>query len=252
VLVTLSHLNDRREYAQGEVARLTQARGDAEAARARLDRHAEPPPYSILKVDEWRDDADVLREHIAAIEAAIKHLDGELERAQAETRRADEALRRANDARDAASGEARRDQEQWRRDLAELQVRTAGAALPHPARPRSESRGSRDPPGGAPAARQADRDRHAQHALRRERSRAGAPAPGRRQRRDREGSRPPRAAARGAAEAARRRGEGRRTSRPGTPEKAAAEARLKVASGWLETVRNESEIAQGLPASSKA
>ena len=67
MLVTLSHLNDRREYTQGEVARLRKVRGDAEAAERDWIGIPEPPPYSILKVDEWRDDADVLRDHIAAI-----------------------------------------------------------------------------------------------------------------------------------------------------------------------------------------
>jgi hypothetical protein len=193
----------------------------------------------------------VLREHIAAIEAAIKHLDGELERAQAETRRADEALRRANDARDAASGEARRDQEQWRRDLAELQVRTAGAALPHPARPRSESRGSRDPPAELrrldkqiaigmrnmrfDASDLAQARRHSADvnaAIAKDRVRLARQLEERQKQRDaaaKDVERPP--------------PERRRKRRP---------KRAQGRFGWLETVRNESEIAQGLPASSKA
>ena len=248
VLVTLSHLNDRREYTQGEVARLRKARVDAEAGERDWPGMKEPPPYSVLKVDEWRDDADVLREHIAAIEAAIKHLDGELERAQAETRRADEALRRANDARDAASGEARRDREQWRRDLAELQVRTAGAgaALTQLAREakvedlairRAElrrldkqiaigMRNMRFDESDLAQARRHLADVNA--AIAKDRVRLARQLEERQKQRD--------TAAKDVERAA-----------PGTPEKAAAEARLKVASGWLETVRNESEIAQGLP-----
>jgi hypothetical protein len=107
VLTTLAHLHDRRTYTEGEIARLRKSRADAEAAERAWTGPAQPPPYSILLVDQWRDDADALRAHVATINAAISHLGGELERAQAETKRADEALRRANDARDAASGASR-------------------------------------------------------------------------------------------------------------------------------------------------
>ena len=248
VLVTLSHLNDRREYAQSEIARLRKARADAEAAERDWTGIAEPPPYSILKVDEWRDDADVLREHIAAINAAIKHLDGELERAQAETKRADEALRRANDARDAASGDVRREQEQWRRDLAELQVRTAGAGalLTRLAREakvedlgirqaelkRLEKqiavgmRNSRFDANDLAQARRHLADVSA--GIARDRVRLAKQLEERQKQRD--------AAAREVEKAA-----------AGTPEKAAAEAKLRVAQAWLDTVRNENEIASGLP-----
>ena len=166
-IATLLHLYDRRTYATAELARLRKAHADAEAADRAWKGLAEPPPYSILDVDEWRDAAELLRAHIAVLGAAIRHLDGELERAQAETHRADEALRRANDARDAPFGDARREREAWRRDLAELQLRAAGAGahLTQLARD-AQGRGPRRAAGGAPPSRTADRDRDAAHALR--------------------------------------------------------------------------------------
>jgi small-conductance mechanosensitive channel len=248
VLVTLSHLNDRREYAQSEIARLRKLRADAEAAERDWTGISEPPPYSILKVDEWRDDADVLREHITAISAAIKHLDGELERAQAETKRADEALRRANDAREAASGERRREQEQWRRDLAELQLRTAGAGalLTRLAREakvedlgirqaelkRLEKQiaiGIRNTRFDASDLAQARRHlADVSAAIARDRARLAKQLEERQKQRDAAAKEMEKAVA-------------------GTPERAAAEAKLRVAQAWLDTLRNENEIASGLP-----
>ena len=247
VLVTLAHLNDRRLYAEGELARLRKSRADAEAADRSWTGPTQPPPYPVLLVDEWRDDAAALGEHVAAASAAIRHLDGELERAQAELKRADEALRRANDARDAGAGAAR-DAEQWRRDLAELQVRAAGASV-------LLTRLARDGKAEDLATRQAElrrlerqiaigtrdvrfdatdlADAHRRlkdmnAAIAQDRIRLGKQLTDWQRRYDSAAS-----AVEGAA--------------LGTPEKAAAQAKLAVAQVWLDTLRYENEIASGLP-----
>ncbi|MET0682107.1 MAG: mechanosensitive ion channel domain-containing protein [Casimicrobiaceae bacterium] len=247
-LITLGHLDDRRVYAEAELARLRKARADAEAADQSWTGLTTPPPYSILLVDEWRDDADILRAHIAALEAAIRHLDGELERAQAETHRADEALRRANDARDAPFGDPRREREQWRRDLADLQVRAAGAGA-------LLTRLGREAKAEDFAARQAELRRLTrqiaigmQHtrfdandlaqaqrrlkdfnaAIAQERIRLGRQLQERQRQRDDAASLVEKSVA-------------------GTPERATAQAKLRVAQTWYDTLRYENEIASGLP-----
>jgi hypothetical protein len=227
---------------------LRKAHAEAEAADRAWKGLAEPPPYSILDIDEWRDAAEVLRAHIAVLGAAIRHLDGELERAQAETHRADEALRRADDARDAPFGAARRDREGWRRDLAELQRRAAGAGA-------QLTQIARDAKAEDLAARQAElrrlerqiaigmqhtrfdasdlaqvqrRLKDAIAALGQDRDRLGRQLQERLRLRD------------AAAHAVERAFEG-------TPERATADARLRVAQAWVDTIRNENEIVSGLP-----
>jgi small-conductance mechanosensitive channel len=248
VLLTLTHLNDRRSYAEGEVARLKQARAAAEAADQSWTGLTTPPPYSILTVDEWRDDADMLRVHIASLQAAIQHLDSEFERAQGEIKRAEESLRRANDARDPSADDVGRERERWRRDLAELQVRAAGAGA-------LLTRLAREAKADDLAARQADLHRltrqiaagmqhvrfdasdlaQAQKRLKefaatieQDRIRLGRQLQERQRQRENAASLVERAA-------------------PGTPERATAQARLAVAQSWADTLRYESEIASGLP-----
>ena len=247
-IATLLHLYDRRTYATTELARLRKAHADAEAADRAWKGLAEPPPYSILDVDEWRDAAELLRAHIAVLGAAIRHLDGELERAQAETHRADEALRRANDARDVPFGDARREREAWRRDLAELQLRAAGAGA-------HLTQIARDAKAEDLAARQAELRRlERQIAIGMQHTRFDASDLGEAQRRlkdaiaalgqdrDRLGRQlQERIRLRDAAARAVER------AFEGTPERATADARLRVAQTWVDTIRNENEIVSGLP-----
>src|SRR5262249_38270115 len=84
--------------------------------RAKLDRRAAatkardwtgfdtPPPYSILKVDELREAADITRDRIALIDAGIAQLRLDGARAQDELKRAEETSRLAEDALASASG----------------------------------------------------------------------------------------------------------------------------------------------------
>ena len=248
VLLTLTHLNDRRSYAEGELARLKQARAAAEVADQSWPGIATPPPYSILAIDEWRDDADMVRVHIASLQAAIQHLDSEFDRAQSEVKRAEESWRRASDARDPSSDDVGRERERWRRDLAELQVRTAGASA-------LLTRLAREAKAEDLAARQADLHRldrqivtarqhvrfdasdlaQAQRRLKefsaqieQDRVRLGRQLQERQRQRDNAAGMLEKAA-------------------PGTPERATAQARLAVAQAWADTLRYESEIASGLP-----
>jgi small-conductance mechanosensitive channel len=248
VLLTLTHLNDRRSYAEGEVARLKQARAAAEAADQSWTGLTTPPPYSILSIDEWRDDADMLRVHVASLQAAIQHLDSEFDRAQGEMKRAEESLRRANEVRDPSTTDVGRERERWRRDLAELQVRAAGAGA-------LLTRLAREAKADDLAARQAELRRlnrqiaagtrhvrfdasdlaQAQKRLKefgatieQDRVRLGRQLQERQRQRDTAASLVERAT-------------------PGTPERATAQARLAVAQTWADTLRYESEIASGLP-----
>ena len=208
----------------------------------------EPPPYSILDVDEWRDAAELSRAHIAVLEAAIRHLDGELERAQAETHRADEALRRANDARDAPFGDARRERELWRRDLAELQLRAAGAG-------RHLTQIARDARTEDLAARQADLRRlERQVAVGMQQTRFDASDLAQAQKRLKDAvvalGQDRNRLTRQLQERIRLRDAAARAVErtfEGTPERTAAQAKLRVAQAWVDTIRNENEIVSGLP-----
>ena len=248
VLLTLAHLNDRRSYAEAEVARLKQAHAASEAADQSWTGLPTPPPYSILTIDEWRDDADMLRVHIESLKAAIQHLDNEFERGQGELKRAEESLRRANDARDPSPDNVGRERERWRRDLAELQVRAAGAGA-------LLTRLAREAKAEDLAARQADLHRldrqvaaatqhvrfdasdlaQAQRRLKefsatinQDRIRLGRQLQERQRQRDNAAALLEKAP-------------------PGSPERATAQARLAVAQTWADTLRYESEIASGLP-----
>jgi len=247
-IATLLHLYDRRTYATTELARLRKAHADADATDRAWKGLAEPPPYSILDVDEWRDAAELLRAHIAVLGAAIRHLDGELERAQAETHRADEALRRANDARDVQRGEAAAAREAWRRDLAELQVRAAGAGA-------HLTQIARDAKAEDLAARQAElRLLDRQIAIGRQHTRFEAADLTEAQRRLKDAiaalNRDRDQLGRQLQERIRLRDVAQRAVErafEGTPERATADAKLRVAQTWVDTLRNENEIVSGLP-----
>ncbi len=247
-LATLVHLYDRRAYAEAELARARKARADADAADRDWTGIAEPPPYSILVVDDWRDRADRLRGHIAVVKAAIQHLDGELARAQAETRRADEALRRANDARDAAVTEESRERQSWRRDLAELELRAAGAGA-------LLTQIARDAKTEDLAAQQAELRRlERQIAIGRQHVRFDASDLAQARQRLKDGlaslAQDRNRIARQTQERVRQRDNASRDADkalPDTPERAAAQAKLRVAQTWVDTLRNENEMVSGLP-----
>jgi small-conductance mechanosensitive channel len=103
---------------------LDQVRAAREAARAaNRDWTAfdQPPPYSILMVDELREAADGVRARLVASERSAAHLRLELERYAVDVRRADEALRRAQEVLDRANADER-SQAAWRQDLAQLRL----------------------------------------------------------------------------------------------------------------------------------
>ncbi len=247
-LATLVHLYDRRTYAEAELARMRKAHADAEAADRTWTGIAEPPPYSILQVDEWRDMADRLRGHIAVVNAAIQHLDGELARAQAETHRADEALRRASDVRDRTFAEDSREREAWRRDLAELELRAAGAGA-------LLTQVARDARTEDLAARQAELRRlERQIASGRQHVRFDESDLAQARQRLKDGmaslAQDRNRIARQIQERTRQRDAASREAEKapaGTPERAAAQAKLRIAQSWVDTLRNENEMVSGLP-----
>jgi small-conductance mechanosensitive channel len=103
-------------------------RKDAEARERDWTGFDAPPPYSILRVDELREAADVARDRVSLIEAGIAQLKLDAERAQADLRRAEEDLRRAEENLTSASAPEDNARATWRRDLARLKARAAGAA----------------------------------------------------------------------------------------------------------------------------
>ena len=126
-IATLLHLYDRRTYATAELARLRKAHADAEAADRAWKGLAEPPPYSILDVDEWRDAAELLRAHIAVArrrDTPSRRRIGAGAGGNAPCGRGVAPRQRC--ARCAVGRRAPRARG-WRRDLAELQLRAAGA-----------------------------------------------------------------------------------------------------------------------------
>jgi small-conductance mechanosensitive channel len=247
-LATLVHLYDRRAYADAELSRMRKARADAEAADRDWTGIVEPPPYSILQVDEWRDRADRLRGHITVVNAAIQHLDGELARAQAETHRADEALRRVTDALDRPFAEGSRERETWRRDLAELELRAAGAGA-------LLTQIARDAKTEDLAARQAELRRlERQIAIGRQHVRFDESDLAQARQRLKDGmaslAQDRNRIARQIQERTRQRDSATREADkapPGSPERAAAQAKLRVAQTWVDTLRNENEMVSGLP-----
>ncbi len=220
-----------------------------------MDRHRRAPALlPSCRSDEWRDAAELLRAHIAVVDAAIRHLDGELQRAQAETRRADEALRRVSDALDAPFGDAtRRERELWRRDLADLQLRVAGAGA-------SLTQIARDAKVEDLAARQAELRRlERQIAAGMQHMRFDASDLAQAQRRLKDAvtalNQDRNRLTRQLQERSRQRDTAARAVErtvEGTPERTTAQAKLRVAQDWVDTLRNENEIVAGMPRLARA
>jgi potassium efflux system protein len=87
-----------------------------------------PPPYSILRVDELRESADLARDRVALIDAGIAQLKIDAQRSQEELRRAEGEARRAEESLSSASSPEDVARATWRRDLARLKARAAAAA----------------------------------------------------------------------------------------------------------------------------
>ena len=109
------------------LAQLQKARAQLTAAReanAGWKGFADPPPYSIRKIDALRDSIDAVRVRLAGQQAALNHLKPEAQRLQDEVARSEEAKRRADEAferADAGTREAAR----WRRELATAELKAA-------------------------------------------------------------------------------------------------------------------------------
>ena len=87
-----------------------------------------PPPYSIFRVDDLRDEADVARSRLRVLEAAIARLKLDAGRTQDELRRAEEDARRADDALGTVSAPEDKARAAWRLELARVKVRSAATA----------------------------------------------------------------------------------------------------------------------------
>jgi len=123
----LGFVYDREIRAIEEIAAAREARARAEQRERDWTRFDEPPPYSILLVDDLRDTADNVRTRIASLEAAAGHLRDEQARFQRDAQRAEEAMRLAAEAHDSATKATERAIAAWRRDAAHLGLRRSGA-----------------------------------------------------------------------------------------------------------------------------
>jgi len=247
VLSILAYAYESQMRAYDELVRARGQRTAAEAADHAWTGFSEPPPYPVRMVDELRDTADAARARLAAIDAAIRHLEGELARMLEATKRSDEAVRRADEALDAARDDIARAEAAWRRDFAALQLRAANARA-------TFVRLARDGRRDELAARQAD--------LRRLERQIAVAAGAMRfdtsdlaQARQRlkgvnEGfARDLVALRRELAERTRQRDEAthaRARVTPGSAEAQVADARLRAAQAWVDAVTVENEIVAGL------
>jgi potassium-dependent mechanosensitive channel len=104
------------------------ARQAAETREREWTSFDSPPPYSILLLDELRDDADTARVRVAVLEAGASRLKIDVQRIQDELRRADEDTRRSAEALASASTPEEKTRAAWRLNLARAKARTAGVA----------------------------------------------------------------------------------------------------------------------------
>jgi small-conductance mechanosensitive channel len=111
-----------------EIDRNRAARQAAEARERDWTGFDTPPPYSILRVDELREAADLARDRIGLLEAAVAQLKLDTQRSQEELRRAEGEERLAEEALGSASAPEDKTRAAWRRDLARLKARSAAAA----------------------------------------------------------------------------------------------------------------------------
>ena len=109
------------------LAQLQKARAQLDAARAAertWQGFAEPPPFSVRKVDALRDAADSLRVRLAGQQAALAHLKPEAQRLQDDVARAEEAKRRADEAFESAGADGK-EAARWRRELSAAELKAA-------------------------------------------------------------------------------------------------------------------------------
>jgi small-conductance mechanosensitive channel len=123
----LGFVYERELRAIEEVAAAREARARAERSERDWTEFDQPPPYSILLVDDLRDTADNARARIASLEAASGHLRDEQARFQLHAKRAQEATRLAAEVYEAATTETERAMAAWRREVAQLELRKSGA-----------------------------------------------------------------------------------------------------------------------------
>jgi chromosome segregation ATPase len=123
----LRFVYERQIRVMEEIARARESRARAEQLESDWNGFAEPPPYSILLVDDLRDTADNARTRIASLEASIGHLRDEQARFQRNAQRSQEAVRLATEAYEAARTETERAIAAWRRDVALAELRKSGA-----------------------------------------------------------------------------------------------------------------------------
>jgi small-conductance mechanosensitive channel len=112
-----------------EIERARSGRRDAEARERDWHGFDSPPPYSILMVDDLRDQEAATRDRITALDGELGQLKIDGQRAQDELKRAEEALRRADEAFASVAMPQDKVREAWRRSLSRLQGRAAAAAV---------------------------------------------------------------------------------------------------------------------------
>ncbi len=110
---------------------LEEARGERrlaeQEARSSVGQEGKPP-YSILRLDEFRDAADVARVKVQGMESSLEMVKNEFSRLQKEAQRAEEANRRALEAQASAKTPEEAAQAAWRKELADLRVRVTALA----------------------------------------------------------------------------------------------------------------------------
>src|SRR5262249_29966672 len=105
------------------------ARKDAEAREEEWHGFDSPAPYSILMVDDLRDQEAAVRDRIGVLEGELAQMKLNAERAQVDLKRSEEAQRRADDALASATAPEEKARQAWRRPLARLQTRASAAAI---------------------------------------------------------------------------------------------------------------------------
>ena len=115
--------------ALNEIERARTERKDAEARERDWHGFDSAPPYSILMVDDLRDQEAATRDRIAVLEGELGQLKVDGQRAQEELKQSEQALRRADEAFASAAAPEDKAREAWRRSLARMKGRSAAAAV---------------------------------------------------------------------------------------------------------------------------
>ncbi|MCU0735379.1 MAG: mechanosensitive ion channel [Methylotetracoccus sp.] len=108
-----------------ELMEAQKARADAEARGRGWPGFDEPPPYSILMVDQLGDAVEAARGKVAALESSQALLDRAAARQEDTARLAESAARRAAEEVERAATPVEAEQARWRREQAELRERVA-------------------------------------------------------------------------------------------------------------------------------